>query len=53
MTVRRPLQERVNGERVVIAGAGEQAEVAFEYLTDDRPHRVAPAPARDATGWCL
>ncbi len=29
-----------HGEHVVIIGAGEQAEIAYEYLTHDSPHRV-------------
>ena len=29
------------GERVVIVGTGEQAAIAFEYLTHDSPHEVA------------
>ena len=29
------------GERVVIVGAGEQGEIAYEYLTYDSPHEVA------------
>jgi sugar O-acyltransferase (sialic acid O-acetyltransferase NeuD family) len=30
-----------SGERVVIIGTGEQAAIAFEYLTHDSPHEVA------------
>lgn len=38
--MRNPLQEAVSGERVVIIGTGEQAEIAFEYFTHDSPHEV-------------
>ena len=40
MSMRHPLQESANGERVVIVGTGEQAEIAFEYFTNDSPHEV-------------
>jgi sugar O-acyltransferase (sialic acid O-acetyltransferase NeuD family) len=38
---RHPLQASGAGERVVIVGAGEQGEIAYEYLTHDSPHEVA------------
>lgn len=34
------LQRLENGEQVVIVGAGEQGEIAYEYLTHDSPHTV-------------
>lgn len=37
---RHPLQAISKGERVVIIGTGEQAEIAFEYFTYDSPHEV-------------
>lgn len=40
MSMRHPLQELANGERVVIIGTGEQAEIAFEYFTNDSPHKI-------------
>jgi sugar O-acyltransferase (sialic acid O-acetyltransferase NeuD family) len=40
MSMRHPLQETATGERVVIVGTGEQAEIAFEYFTNDSPHEV-------------
>jgi len=38
---RHPLQASRLGERVIIVGAGEQAEIAYQYLTHDSPHAVA------------
>ncbi len=38
---RHALQGDVEAQRVVIVGAGEQAELAYEYLTRDSPHEVA------------
>jgi len=35
-----PLQAPAEGERVVIVGTGEQAEIAFEYFLYDSPHEV-------------
>jgi sugar O-acyltransferase (sialic acid O-acetyltransferase NeuD family) len=35
-----PLQDQTAGEPVVIVGAGEQGEIAYEYLTYDSPHTV-------------
>jgi sugar O-acyltransferase (sialic acid O-acetyltransferase NeuD family) len=40
MSTRHPLQEPADGERVVIVGTGEQAEIAFEYFMNDSPHKV-------------
>ena len=40
MSMRHPLQEPADGERVVIIGTGEQAEIAFEYFANDSPHKV-------------
>jgi sugar O-acyltransferase (sialic acid O-acetyltransferase NeuD family) len=37
---RHALQVPVRGERIVIVGTGEQAELAFEYFTYDSPHEV-------------
>jgi len=37
---RHRLQAQSAGERVVIVGTGEQAAIAFEYLTRDSPHEV-------------
>jgi sugar O-acyltransferase (sialic acid O-acetyltransferase NeuD family) len=34
------LQTGSRGERVVIVGTGEQAAIAYEYLTHDSPHEV-------------
>jgi sugar O-acyltransferase (sialic acid O-acetyltransferase NeuD family) len=38
--MRHPLQTSAKGERIVIVGTGEQAEIAFEYFTYDSPHEV-------------
>lgn len=38
---RHVLQAALAGERVVVVGAGEQGEIAYEYLTHDSPHEVA------------
>jgi sugar O-acyltransferase (sialic acid O-acetyltransferase NeuD family) len=35
-----PLQASRPGQRVVVVGAGEQGELAYEYLTHDSPHEV-------------
>jgi sugar O-acyltransferase (sialic acid O-acetyltransferase NeuD family) len=40
MLTRHPLQEPKRAERVVIVGTGEQAAIAFDYLTHDSPHEV-------------
>jgi sugar O-acyltransferase (sialic acid O-acetyltransferase NeuD family) len=40
LDMQHPLQTASKGERVVIVGAGEQGEIAFEYLTYDSPHDV-------------
>ncbi|HUD38899.1 MAG TPA: acetyltransferase [Streptosporangiaceae bacterium] len=37
---RHPLQAQSEAHRVVIVGTGEQAAIAFEYLTYDSPHEV-------------
>jgi sugar O-acyltransferase (sialic acid O-acetyltransferase NeuD family) len=37
---RHPLQADRPGEQVVVIGAGEQGEIAYEYLTHDSPHDV-------------
>ena len=37
---RHPLQDERLGEQVVVIGAGEQGEIAYEYLTHDSPHDV-------------
>lgn len=39
-TPRHALQELRDGGQVVIVGAGEQGEIAYEYLTHDSPHVV-------------
>jgi sugar O-acyltransferase (sialic acid O-acetyltransferase NeuD family) len=33
-------QRPENGQRVVVVGAGEQADIAYEYFTHDSPHEV-------------
>jgi sugar O-acyltransferase (sialic acid O-acetyltransferase NeuD family) len=35
-----PLQRQRDGKDVIVVGAGEQAEIADERLTDDSPHTV-------------
>jgi sugar O-acyltransferase (sialic acid O-acetyltransferase NeuD family) len=40
MNIYHPLQQPARGEHVVIVGTGEQAEIAFEYFTNDSPHEV-------------
>jgi sugar O-acyltransferase (sialic acid O-acetyltransferase NeuD family) len=51
-----PLQAQTAGEPVVIVGAGEQGEIAYEYLTYDSPHTVvgfAVEPEfKDADAFC-
>jgi len=42
-----PLQSVSKGERVVIIGTGEQAAIAFEYLTHDSPHEVVAFSAEE------
>jgi sugar O-acyltransferase (sialic acid O-acetyltransferase NeuD family) len=42
-----PLQWLPKGERVVIIGTGEQAAIAFEYLTHDSPHEVVAFSAEE------
>ena len=37
---RHPLQAPAEGERVVIVGTGEQAQIAFEYFSYDSPYEV-------------
>lgn len=43
---RHALQAPVRGERIVIVGTGEQAEIAFEYFTYDSPHKVVAFSAK-------
>jgi sugar O-acyltransferase (sialic acid O-acetyltransferase NeuD family) len=38
---RHPLQESRERQSVIVVGAGEQGEIAYEYLTHDSPHEVA------------
>lgn len=37
-----------DGQRVVIVGAGEQADIAYEYFTHDSPHEVVAFAAEAA-----
>ena len=36
-----------NGEKLVIIGAGEFAEIAYEYFTYDSPYELVALPLRE------